>query len=125
MYKRQLLRRVADRLLSATRGCDTVARLGGDEFAVLLEGVRADADAVTVAERVVAALRPSFAVDGRQAFVGTSVGIARAEAEGGVDALLRDADAAMYRAKARGKGRFVFYADAEAAPAGARLAAAA
>jgi diguanylate cyclase (GGDEF)-like protein/PAS domain S-box-containing protein len=130
----RLLVEVASRLLNATRGCDTVARLGGDEFAVLIEAVREDGDAVAVAERVVAALRPAFVVDGRQAFVGTSVGIARAAsaAEGGgaaaveepdpVAALLRDADAAMYQAKARGKGRWALFEPAMHTAAVARLA---
>ena len=130
----RLLVEVAARLLSATRGCDTVARLGGDEFAVLLEGVQADADVTTVAERVVAALRPAFAVDGRQAFVGTSVGIARGTAcpagapttagaaNDPVAAMLRDADVAMYRAKARGRGRWALFEPAMHAAAVERLA---
>jgi diguanylate cyclase (GGDEF)-like protein/PAS domain S-box-containing protein len=126
----RLLVEVAARLLAATRGCDTVARLGGDEFAVLLEGVQSDADATVVAERVVAALRPGFSVDGRQAYVGTSVGIARAgvhaepggPAEDPVAAVMRDADAAMYRAKARGKGRWALFEPAMHAAAVERLA---
>jgi diguanylate cyclase (GGDEF)-like protein/PAS domain S-box-containing protein len=128
----RLLVEVSTRLLAATRGCDTVARLGGDEFGILLEGVRDDADTVTVAERVVEALRPAFEVHGRQAFVGTSVGIARAGArapDADVDAtttddiagLLRDADAAMYEAKARGKGRWVRFEPAMHVAAVARL----
>jgi diguanylate cyclase (GGDEF)-like protein/PAS domain S-box-containing protein len=129
----RLLVEVASRLLNATRGCDTVARLGGDEFAVLIEAVREDGDAAAVAERVVAALRPAFSVDGRHAFVGTSVGIARAgraAGDGGaaveepdpVAALLRDADAAMYQAKARGKGRWALFEPAMHTAAVARLA---
>jgi len=133
----RLLVEVAARLLNATRGCDTVARLGGDEFAVLLEAVHDDADAVAVAERVVTALHPAFVVDGRHAFVGTSVGIARgasdatrpealgADALGSADpvaAVLRDADAAMYQAKARGKGRWALFEPAMHTAAVARLA---
>jgi diguanylate cyclase (GGDEF)-like protein len=113
----RLLVAVAERLLNATRGCDTVARLGGDEFAVLLENVRDDGDAVRVAERVGSALAAPFAVDGAELVVGASVGIARAAAaeqepdEPGAraDALLRDADVAMYRAKAQGKGRYAIF----------------
>lgn len=110
-----LLVEVAARLLDATRGSDTVARLGGDEFAVLLDRVCTDTDAVIVAERVLAALRPAFTIEGWRAFVGTSIGIARGGAlvdgvgEGAVAALLRNADAAMYRAKAQGKGRWAFF----------------
>ncbi|GJG86243.1 hypothetical protein tb265_14240 [Gemmatimonadetes bacterium T265] len=110
-----LLVEVAARLLDATRGSDTVARLGGDEFAVLLERVGDDADAIRVAERVLAALRPAFTIEARRAFVGTSIGIARGGAlvdgmgEAAVDTLLRNADAAMYRAKASGKGRWAVF----------------
>jgi diguanylate cyclase (GGDEF)-like protein/PAS domain S-box-containing protein len=122
-----LLRRVADRLLAATRGCDTVARLGGDEFAVLLEGVRGDAEADVVAGRIIGAMERPFAVsDGAggvaEVVVGASVGIARAEGGGCVDALLRDADAAMYRAKHGGKGRSALFAPAMHDAARARLA---
>ena len=113
-----LLVQVAERLLDATRGSDTVARLGGDEFAVLLENTRAPEDAVAVAERVLGALRAPFDLGGAEAMVGTSVGIAfSGAAEAGLlgevaalgDALLRDADLAMYRAKESGKGRYVLY----------------
>jgi len=137
----RLLVEVAARLLAATRGSDTVARLGGDEFAVLLENVRDDADAIAVADRIVAALQAPIVVGGRQAFVGTSVGIARGDsAPAGVPdaasdaapdvvpvaarrpesqvaaAVLRNADAAMYQAKAAGKGRWaVFHPEMHAA----------
>jgi diguanylate cyclase (GGDEF)-like protein len=115
-----VLAQVAGRLLNATRGCDTVARFGGDEFVVLLDGVREDASAQRVAERIVASLALPFDVQGTHAVLGGSVGIARgseppawhvvAEACGtraDVATLLHDADVAMYRAKASGKGRWV------------------
>ena len=132
----RLLVEVAGRLLGATRGSDTVARLGGDEFAVLLENVRDDADAIAVADRIIASLQAPFVVGGRQAFVGTSIGIARGDSAGtpGGDAggatgaaaglpesqvaaaVLRNADAAMYQAKAAGKGRWaVFHPEMHAA----------
>ncbi|HEY0777926.1 MAG TPA: EAL domain-containing protein [Gemmatirosa sp.] len=123
-----LLIEVAARLLNATRGSDTVARLGGDEFAVLLEHVRDDGDAVVVAERVVATVRAPIPLEGAatgHAFVGASVGIARAVGDSrstDVDALLRDADAAMYRAKAQGKGRCAVFEPSMHAAAVARLA---
>ncbi len=108
-----LLRTVAERLLNATRGSDTVARLGGDEFAILLENVRTDDDVHIVAERVVRAMRAPVIVEGKEAFVGASVGIARAGIDPAVpdtaDTLLRNADVAMYRAKGAGKGRHVMY----------------
>ena len=86
----RLLTTVAERLREAVPDPAFVARLGGDEFAVLLDRVREDADAVTVAERVLAALSPGFTVEGRRAFVGTSIGIAR----GGVGTDAGAADAA-------------------------------
>jgi diguanylate cyclase (GGDEF)-like protein len=108
-----LLRTVAERLLNATRGSDTVARLGGDEFAILLENVRTDDDVLVVADRVVRAMRAPITVEGKEVFVGASVGIARggvdADAPNTADALLRNADVAMYRAKGAGKGRHVMY----------------
>jgi diguanylate cyclase (GGDEF)-like protein len=125
-----LLRGVAERLLSATRGSDTVARLGGDEFAVLLEATRAPGDAAAVAERVLLAMRAPFAVGGSEAVVGTSIGIVVGAAAGraaapasdaAVDAVLRDADLAMYRAKGAGKGRYVFFEPGMHAEAVTRL----
>lgn len=125
-----LLVEVAGRLLQATRGGDIVARLGGDEFAVLLERVQEDADAVAVAERVLAALDPTFTVSGRRMVVRVSVGIARGAPapDGSSDArpaaapaLLRNADMAMYEAKARGKGRWVLFEAAMHTAAVARV----
>ena len=123
-----LLVAVAERLLGATRGSDLVARLGGDEFAVLLTNVGGEEDAVAVAERAVRSLARPFAVHGTSATVGASVGVARgggrepgpegkgdvgaALAVAPVDAVLRDADLALYVAKARGRGRAVVYAPA-------------
>jgi diguanylate cyclase (GGDEF)-like protein len=118
-----LLVQVAERLLSATRGSDTIARLGGDEFAILIENARTPADASRVADRVIAAMRAPFDLNGSEAVVGTSIGIAfggrtdgdtsvadvLADPEALSDALLRDADLAMYRAKGAGKGRYVLF----------------
>ncbi|GJG85477.1 hypothetical protein tb265_06580 [Gemmatimonadetes bacterium T265] len=122
----ELLRAVASRLLNATRGSDTVARFGGDEFAVLLEAAHTRADAEVVAGRIVAAVRAPIALGGgaapalrpgasradaprHEARVGVSVGIAFAEPGVDADALLRNADAAMYRAKADGKGQYAVF----------------
>ena len=112
-----LLVQVGERLLNATRGCDTVARLGGDEFAVLLDGVGQDADVSAVAERLVAALGRPFALPAGEARVGTSLGMARAGRAGhpgegapastASAAVLHHADVALYRAKALGRGRYV------------------
>ncbi|MGQ0538587.1 MAG: putative bifunctional diguanylate cyclase/phosphodiesterase [Gemmatimonadaceae bacterium] len=108
----RLLRAVATRLLNATRGADTVARLGGDEFAVLLENVREEQDATIVASRIINSLAAPFILQQKMITVTASMGIARAfEGEGGEE-LLRNADVAMYAAKARGKGRYMMFAPA-------------
>ncbi|MBC7896046.1 MAG: EAL domain-containing protein [Cytophagaceae bacterium] len=105
-----LLQVVANRLLNATRGCDTVARLGGDEFAVLLENVRNEADASIVAERITLALRSPVELDsGNTVRVSSSIGIARADDTATVDDLMRNADVAMYAAKAGSRGHYVFF----------------
>jgi diguanylate cyclase (GGDEF)-like protein/PAS domain S-box-containing protein len=105
----ELLRAVASRLVGCVRAEDTAARLGGDEFAILLEGASAGAAGDTAA-RVHAALREPVPVVGLQLAVSASIGIAVASAEiVGADELLRNADVAMYQAKARGKGASVFF----------------
>lgn len=105
----QLLAAAALRIQGATRDCDTVARFGGDEFAVLLENVRDDADAVAVAERILAAFRQPVVAAGRSSVVSASIGIARSGAASDADELLRNADLAMYAAKSRGKGRYTLF----------------
>jgi len=105
----QLLRGFAHRLVQCTRAGDTVARLGGDEFAVLIDHApNADA-AMAVASQVIEACRRPFEVDGRPIRIGTSVGVALADRVSNVERLLRNADAAMYSAKARGKGHAEFF----------------
>jgi diguanylate cyclase (GGDEF)-like protein/PAS domain S-box-containing protein len=104
-----LLVAIATRLVAATRHADTVARLGGDEFAVLLELGADGAEASAVGERVAAAFRAPIRVDGREMSVAASVGLAVAAPGDDVDVLLRNADVAMYEAKARGKSRVVTF----------------
>ncbi len=118
----ELLVLVARRLLDATRGSDMVARLGGDEFAILLGGVRADAEATRVAERVVASLAAPYVVGGRELRLGGSVGIALGHAGEAANDLLRNADLALYRAKGRGRGRWELFAPELHAAAVERLA---
>jgi len=108
----RLLVEVSTRLLGATRGCDTVARLGGDEFAVLLSDVYDEGEATAVAERVLRALAKPITLSARDVLVGASVGIAAAVPGEGADELLRNADLAMYHAKARGKGTYEVFAPA-------------
>jgi diguanylate cyclase (GGDEF)-like protein/PAS domain S-box-containing protein len=99
----QLLVQVAERLRQCLRPSDTAARFGGDEFSVLVEDARAEPS--DLAERILAKLREPFSVDGIEVQIGATLGVA-ASRQGSSSAteLLRDADAAMYAAKADGKG---------------------
>ena len=106
----QLLETVAQRLLKATRGCDTVARIGGDEFAVLLEGWQEESDVLAVVHRITEELRAPLRLQGRELSVGASIGVAYASAAERVDEILRNPDVAMYRAKDDGKGRYAVFA---------------
>jgi diguanylate cyclase (GGDEF)-like protein len=99
----ELLVEVSGRLLKVLRPEDTAARLGGDEFVVLLEDLVDAGEARRVAKRIMSELRPPFAVESRQTFVSASVGIALSDSGQIQPAeLLRDADAAMYKAKEDG-----------------------
>jgi diguanylate cyclase (GGDEF)-like protein/PAS domain S-box-containing protein len=106
----RLLREIAHRLGEVTRGTDTVARLGGDEFAILLEDAPTADLALDAAAHVLTALRRPVALRGAEVVVGGSIGVARAADSEGVDALLRNADVAMYRAKQIGKGTAELFA---------------
>ncbi|EME71469.1 signal transduction protein [Paramagnetospirillum caucaseum] len=106
----ELLKEVAVRLRGCVRMTDTIARLGGDEFTVILDEISAAGDAALVAEKILAALQTPIAIDGREVFIGTSIGISLFPVDGrSGDELLKHADTAMYQAKAAGKGRFNFY----------------
>ena len=99
----RLLCRVAERLKSLIRPSDTVARFGGDEFMVLCDRVEDDRQAILVAERLSGGLAEPFVLEGRELFVGASIGIAfGADRSVTAMSLIRDADQAMYRAKERG-----------------------
>ena len=101
----ELLRAVADRLRGCLRSGDTPARLGGDEFAVLLEDAPDTRAVVEVAERILEALHSPIVVDGREVYARASIGIAtRRGPTTTPEELLRNADLAMYTAKANGKG---------------------
>lgn len=97
---------IARRLRVCMRTSDTVARMGGDEFAILLEDINDIREAMQVAERIQNELSAPFDLEGHQVFSSASIGIALVTSSyHQPEEVLRDADAAMYRAKARGKGR--------------------
>ena len=105
----ELLVAVAQRVLNSVRAGDTAARLGGDEFGILLVNTR-PGEAEGIAERVVAALRAPFVLQGREMLVHASIGIANANGDGQLaDELLANADIAMYSAKSNGKRGYAFY----------------
>jgi diguanylate cyclase len=101
----ELLVAVAHRLQACVRPEDTVARLGGDEFAILLDRAETPEVAAAAARRVLDGLQTPFTLRGNQVPVSASVGVALG-AESELDDLLREADIAMYMAKAHGKARF-------------------
>jgi diguanylate cyclase (GGDEF)-like protein len=105
----KLLKMVADRLRSLVRDGDTVARMGGDEFAIVQ--IAADpTDATALAQRIIGAISEPFDIDGHQAVIGASIGIAVGPEDGlSPDELLRNADLALYRAKEDGRGTFRFF----------------
>lgn len=108
-----LLKEIAKRLGNCMRENDILARLGGDEFAVLIEQVPNYSDACLVANRILSAFAESFDLDGSTAFSSASIGIAMGHSRyREPEELLRDADVAMYKAKAAGKARYELY-DAE------------
>ncbi|HEY7736015.1 MAG TPA: diguanylate cyclase [Candidatus Limnocylindrales bacterium] len=106
----QILAQVADRLVGAVRAVDVVARQGGDEFAVLLADVPGEDAAIGSAERILRELRRPIQLGARTIILGGSIGIAIASDPGTeADDLLVQADAAMYAAKASGKGCHALY----------------
>jgi len=106
----KLLKMVADRLRRLVRESDTIARMGGDEFAIAQVAIADPADATALAQRIIKSMSEPFDIDGRQAVVGASVGIAVGPGDGtSPDELLRNADLALYRAKGDGRGTFRFF----------------
>jgi diguanylate cyclase (GGDEF)-like protein/PAS domain S-box-containing protein len=109
----ELLRQTARRLLGCLTAADTLARLGGDEFAILLEDLDDPRDAARAADRLLAALRETTSLScGNEFRIGASIGISLYQGEA-LDAgeMLRQADAALYRAKEGGRNRFDFYTE--------------
>ena len=107
----ELLRAIGPRMRGELRDADTVARFGGDEFAVLCEDVVDSEHAATIAERLVGAFEEPFMVSGEERYGSVSIGVVVTDADSGRDPeeLLSDADAAMYQAKDRGRGRYEMF----------------
>ena len=101
----RLLKGVAERIVASIRDGDLAARLGGDEFAILLADAPDLRDAMLIANRIAASLRLPFRLGGREFIIGASVGVAAGHPGQRADEVLRNADVAMYAAKARGKSQ--------------------
>ena len=105
-----LLKEVAARLLTCLRQSDTIARLGGDEFTILLEEVAHEQDAIIVAQKTLAVLAEPFNLAGNEVFVTASIGISLFPHDGSdVEALLKNADTALYRTKEQGRNGYTLY----------------
>ena len=105
-----LLNEAGRRIASCTRGGDTVARLGGDEFTVIMPNLHDARDAPVVAQRILDALTAPFVLDGTESFVSGSIGITIFPDDAKLSGdLLKNADAAMYRAKELGKANYQFF----------------
>ena len=101
----QVLEQVAQRLQNCARDCDLPARLGGDEFVLVCEALASDEAAREVAERILVRLGQPIATPAGEVRVGASIGIALSRGEGSPTQLIRQADMAMYQAKAEGRNR--------------------
>ena len=106
----QLLLAIAERLRGCLRDDDSTARLGGDEFTVLLNAIRGPQEATTVAQRILEQLQQPIDLGGHDVVPTVSIGVALSKpGSGQADDLLRNADVAMYRAKANGKARYELF----------------
>ena len=116
----ELLRQIAQRLRSALRegdalsriepGAHTAARIGGDEFVILLDGIRGVEDAELVARRLLLVLSQPYQIGPHEVHSSASIGVVASDTNrGDADAVLRDADTAMYEAKRAGRGRYVLF----------------
>jgi diguanylate cyclase (GGDEF)-like protein len=106
----KLLKMVADRLRGLVRASDTIARMGGDEFVIVQAPIKDPSEATSLAEQIIRSISEPFDIDGHQAVIGASIGIAVGPGDGlRPDKLLRNADLALYRAKGDGRGVFRFF----------------
>jgi diguanylate cyclase (GGDEF)-like protein len=105
-----LLKVVAERLLEGIGATGTVARLGGDEFAIVQTGAAQPVGATVLAQHLIETIAAPYEINGHSVVIGTSIGIAVAPNDGSdPDAILKNADLALYRAKAEGRGVYRFF----------------
>jgi diguanylate cyclase (GGDEF)-like protein/PAS domain S-box-containing protein len=116
-----LLRLVAERLTATVRGADLVGRLGGDEFLIVMRDLEDPGEAVRVGWRVVTAFRAPFRLDGRDLYTTATVGVAVSGEESAPEDLIREADTAMYVAKAEGRDRVAVFDQEVAVAVTARM----
>jgi diguanylate cyclase (GGDEF)-like protein len=118
----KLLKAVVVAMAAEVRPGDTLARFGGDEFVCILQNAPDDATIIDCADRLLSCFREPFAIDGNRLYLSASIGICRTPEDGNsVEALLRNADIAMYKAKAAGHNRFQHYTQEMSAAAEERL----
>lgn len=118
----KLLKEIAERLSLCVRTSDSVGRLGGDEFLILLADLADSADAANVAEKIIECMAPAFELDGHRLSTAVSIGVAIYPGDGKVtQELMKNADTAMYHAKAGGRNTFRFFTEAMNAAAMERL----
>ncbi len=118
-----LLKGIAQRLKENVRDIDTVARLGGDEFIILLPGLQTDRDAEAIATKLLNSFSAPFQAGEHEFFISTSIGTALFPSDGAdVATLIKNADAAMYRSKAKGRNRVESYTRDLTAQASERIA---
>ncbi len=106
----QLLEKITARLKEAIRPSDTLARLGGDEFTIILPDIYNENEVIQMAKKIISITAPSLKILDQKIFVTLSIGIAMFPSDG-IDSstLLKNADTAMYRAKSKGRNRYIFY----------------
>lgn len=108
----KLLYEVSKRIHHTVRDSDVVARLGGDEFLVMMDDIQTAEDAAIVAQKIIYALQVEFYIEGKEIFIGASVGISVFPKDGNnVEGLIKAADIAMYQIKNRGKNNYCFYSE--------------
>jgi diguanylate cyclase (GGDEF)-like protein len=106
----QLLYQIGQRLLECVRTSDTVARLGGDEFTVIIEDCNEPQSVTLTCERILSSLSESVLLEGTEVNLGASIGVSMYPSDGTtVQALLQNADSAMYKAKDRGRNNYQFF----------------